>query len=1401
MSLANPHALWLLLLLPIPLLLSKRRAERRLAVSNLFLWKASIDREAPAVKVRSLRRHWLVALQMAIIGATVLAIARPVVASRAETVAVVFDLSASMAARDGSGTRFDAARTQAQAFLARLPGRARVRLIAAGSNAREVGEYAASDGALSRALAQLAPAAGASDISGALAVARQSSAVERVVIFSDHSTTAQNSDIPVVWNTVGAPADNVAISKLVARRRTSSSPEGDLLVAVRNYSVHPTRADLEITRDDRIVERRSVAIDADAEQTIVLDVPQISGVLGARLVASDALALDNVRADVAPPIERIRVAFSGRKNFYVEKAIAANPALAISTVSNDSDVIVCACDRLPAAGNVLLLPDSVRPRPQDAGVLAVAKPNHPIASDLEFAGTIASPTTGVDNGDVVVRAGNVPAVLASERDGRRVVELRFVPSAESAIGAAFPILVANAIRWLDGRQINATQLDAGEPLRWILPPGQTTATVTGPDGNARTAQITGRSLTVVDTATAGVYTVRVAGTERKFVANPVVDGESDLRMTGGGTPSAPIDRRDHPANDRPLMRALLLLAAALVAAEWFVTRRRTWSRAAIAACLLICAAGLAVFPRTASLDVIAVLDRSRSVPVRAQQDTIARVAAGAHALARGDRLGVVDVAADALVSAELSENASVRLTPAGVSDSDTNIAAGLRLARAMLPREGERRIVLFSDGRQTVGDAEREAALLAADGVRVDVGRIDTSTALGTPVVSRVAAPAYARSSEPFAVSVEITGTPGATAHLTVYRDEQPVDSRDVRLTASGTATQMLTDKQSPGIHVYRASLRSDDGDDAGAGAVVSVSGAPSVLYVSRSAAVLEPFLTSAGFRVARVAPDAMPRGSEALLAYDAVVLDDVSADELGSSRASDLARYVEQRGGGVLLLGGPRTLDVAGYPIGPLGPSLPVDFRPRSGQRSPAFGLVLVFDKSGSMADQASGTSKIELARQAVMRVLDVLPSSDSLGVIAFDANPVVVTPLAPGLRPADVAAQLETILPNGPTRIAPAAALAARWLDDAAARTTMSKRQILLISDGQTSPDDEQQLRAAIAGAGVEVSTVAIGSGANRALLQQLANSTGGRAYFPSDLAELPKIVAREAARSRSGQVVEEPFVLRTATHPITAGLDRASLPTLAGYVVGAAKPSAASILTSHLDDPILCAWQFGLGRVAVFTAGLESSWSAPLRAWRGSGRLWAQTARWVSRGLDDRELRVVASREGTTLQFVVDAAREDARPLELTDIHASLRSPDDKMSDVPFAAAAPGRYLAKADATVAGAYTLSFSARDRQSGVEHHLVSGVFRGDEQERASSGPDDALLGRLAAATGGRVLSASENPLAAPRPTAYQDVSTWVAAAALVLYLASLLISPAFLTSSAAWTSRFPGRSRRQVLY
>jgi Mg-chelatase subunit ChlD len=730
-----------------------------------------------------------------------------------------------------------------------------------------------------------------------------------------------------------------------------------------------------------------------------------------------------------------------------------------------------------------------------------------------------------------------------------------------------------------------------------------------------------------------------------------------------------------------------------------------------------------------------------------------------------DRGGVVAFGLEAAVERPPATGLQLNEIASTVSPAGTHIEAALRTARVALPREGLRRIVLVSDGRATAGDASRELAPATAAGIRIDVVPADAAAGDRPLIVKSVAAPVDVRVGEPFALSVEIAGAPGTHGRLTMSGDGEPAAIRDIEVAPDGTASVTFTDqRRRAGVYTYRASI---DDRAAEAGTMVSVAGTPQVLYAGASGGPVAGVLASSGFQVRLVSPAALPSSPSELAVYDAIVLDDVPAEQLAQASAQAIAAYVEQAGGGLLMLGGPHSLDAAGYPEGPLGRVLPIDLRPRSGQRAPAMGLVVAVDKSGSMADLVSGVAKIELARQAVRKVLDAVRPTDAIGVVAFDAAPVIVSPLTASPDRRRLADRLRSISPGGSTAIAPALVQAADWLR----RANVTRRHVLLVSDGRTTPADAERLRETVTGGGFELSVIAIGADADRAFLEELAAQTGGRAYFPEDLRQLPILAAREAARASGGRIVEERFALRTAVHPIDAGLDRSALPALSGYVVSAMKPGAEPVLLSHLDDPVMAAWRFGLGRVAVYTADLRSPWSAALRTWPGFGALWLQTARWVGRRATERGLRAAIAEGPDGARLVVDAEGPSAESHEPLDVRAAVRGPNGGEQDVLLHPTAPGRYETPIDTPSSGPYVATITARSSDGQADARALRGFYWSANRERRSTGVDMAALAQIALATGGRVLGPDDNPFEGPRPRAYTAVWTELAAGALLLFL------------------------------
>ena len=76
--------------------------------------------------------------------------------------------------------------------------------------------------------------------------------------------------------------------------------------------------------------------------------------------------------------------------------------------------------------------------------------------------------------------------------------------------------------------------------------------------------------------------------------------------------------------------------------------------------------------------------------------------------------------------------------------------------------------------------------------------------------------------------------------------------------------------------------------------------------------------------------------------------------------------------------------------------------------------------------------------------------------------------------------------------------------------------------------------------------------------------------------------------------------------------AGIDTRLIPSLDGYVVGAVRPSAVSLLESPLNDPILASWRVGLGKVTAWTSDGGDRWAAGWAGWDGFGDFWSTLVR---------------------------------------------------------------------------------------------------------------------------------------------------------------------------------------------
>jgi hypothetical protein len=593
MELISPYALLYLPLAVLVFLLARRRDDRRRqSVGNLFLWRHEAPPDAVRLAAARPRRSWLAILQAAFLIVLIAALARPLATTRATRVTFVFDVSASMGARDGAGTRLDLARARALALIDELPASSRVRIVTARATPDDSGEFSARDPGLRQRIAAIHPTAGSVAVEDAIETGRAGAGTDAVIfVFSDAPPPDVRPDLRANWIRVGGAAENIAITALAVRRLPLAPANCQVLVEVRNFGASARDTRVEIARNGSALSARPLHIAAGATVAFLADVGSIDGVITAALSSDDALRVDNLRFTVTPPVDRIRALLVTRGNFFLERVLAARPGLALDVRApgwpfdgQSRDVIICdGCRDLPPgdAGVLLIAPSGAPPAARGAE-LALVDRDHPVARSLDVAGIAADalPEITRTGAAVILRAGRFPVVTAYERDGRRVVEWSLDLAASNLpFSTAFPVLVANAVDWLAVRGESPGEVVAGEPLRWAVaaPRLLSGVTVAGPDGQPVPFRVSGRQLAVGVTDAPGAYRVRGPEIDRTFVVNPATETESDLLGPAIGaapSPSAEPPQLSSGMARREMSTPLLLAAIGLFALEWRYASRR-----------------------------------------------------------------------------------------------------------------------------------------------------------------------------------------------------------------------------------------------------------------------------------------------------------------------------------------------------------------------------------------------------------------------------------------------------------------------------------------------------------------------------------------------------------------------------------------------------------------------------------------------------------------------------------------------------------------------------------------------------------------------------------------------------------------------------------------------------------
>ncbi len=322
-----------------------------------------------------------------------------------------------------------------------------------------------------------------------------------------------------------------------------------------------------------------------------------------------------------------------------------------------------------------------------------------------------------------------------------------------------------------------------------------------------------------------------------------------------------------------------------------------------------------------------------------------------------------------------------------------------------------------------------------------------------------------------------------------------------------------------------------------------------------------------------------------------------------------------------------------------PLREVLPVRFTGGGGRMH----VVVALDISGSMGEAAGRGVKMEQAKLAVLHLLKTAAGRVRVDVVAFAREARVVASVR---RRGDVPTAVGKVMrlrPAGGTRLLPAVDLSL----DLFAGESAPRKILVIVSDGFVAEKNLDRPLMHLKESGVRVFTAGVGDQVDTVLMKRLAEATGGAWIHVRDAVALPERFLEQMRRGLSGEFFS------TGRFEVVSG-DRArdllslkKVPPVTGVAKAVLKRGAFDPLRTKGGEPVVAAWNKGLGRVACVCVPLDDDHAPAWMGWKELGVFLGSLVAWCRRSPgEDVDWRV----DGNALRVTYRWGRTVAIPLRL-------------------------------------------------------------------------------------------------------------------------------------------------------
>ncbi|MBK5445879.1 VWA domain-containing protein [Peribacillus sp. TH24] len=764
--------------------------------------------------------------------------------------------------------------------------------------------------------------------------------------------------------------------------------------------------------------------------------------------------------------------------------------------------------------------------------------------------------------------------------------------------------------------------------------------------------------------------------------------------------------------------------------------------------------------------VVFLVDRSASVK-DSEAKTLAWIEKSTEEMDKDDSFAVAAFGDSAVAEQAMTTKHSSTTQYSGKVDEDASrLESGIQFASSLIPSHSSGRIVLFSDGNETSGNAVEGAKLLKNKNIELDV--IPLIEEAGEDIALRnLTIPPSLYQGEKTELSLEVDSNSAKKATVRISLNDQEIIKKNVDVKEGSNLYTFNHTVDDTGLQVYKAEIIAEKDtftENNQLQAITKVKGTPKILIVeAEGTGRIEKILKGSGLIVETTVPEKLPTTLSGFLQYQSIVFNNVSATSVTENQMKLIEQSVKEFGNGFVMTGGENSFGLGGYFKTPIEHLLPVDMDIKGKKEMPSLGLMIVLDRSGSMVG-----NKLSLAKEAAARSVELLREKDTFGFIAFDDRPWEIIEAGPLTDKEEAMGKIRSLAPGGGTEIYSSLEMAYNKLMD----EKLQRKHIILLTDGQsnTSSDYEALIEDGKE-KNITLSTVSIGSDADKNLLEDLADFGTGRFYDVTDASLIPSILSRETVMASRTYIEDNPFYPSIQDTPEWNGLFNDGVPKMNAYIATTTKQRAFLPLVSEKEDPVLAQWQYGMGTTVAFTSDLSGKWSGDWPAWGKWGSFLNQLVTITLPKFESEPYTLTQENSGEETVIMLESASQNNLPLS-----ANVVSENGQIVDANTKLVAPGKYeiiIPKQS----GMYYISVKQENNEGGTNLYQT-GFTVPYSEEYLQQGLNKSLIKELLAVSGGQELKTEAQAFRDLQTTSRQkqSISHWLLLTAFLLLFVEITI-------------------------